>query len=175
MLSQDPQKKPKSLLKRIELEAPFFALKMRIISRFGLLPTDPRVQNMTDLQWVLLAKYVDDQDARQMKLYSALASYMLGTSAKDGAIVPLSFFLHPEAAKEVFEIPSFTIEEDISDESKILSDEVSEQLEEALAFDIDGIMSEEDREALEKADFDQLLKDEELAGIMLSFDRSKQE
>lgn len=152
-----------SVISQLVENDPFFVIKLRVMSRFGILPTDQRAREMTTLQWVLLSKYMDEIDRNKTKVTMKLWSMMLGLSTKDGKIMPLSYFIAPEVAGEVFGIVD---EEQIEKlEEAVLSEFESERLAEVMKTDIDGLLTDEDRKRMEQMRLDELFKAERLAGI----------
>lgn len=138
---------------------------MRMTTELRLLPTDPRVLKMTDLQWVAYARFYDAMQHRKARLNLALWTFLLGNSTKDGKIIPFSFFLSEGMQQNFAPLPD-EVTEDLERE-KVLTDEMSNHLEEVVGVDIDTMLTEEDRKRIANMDLEKLLKEEELAGIIV--------
>jgi len=142
---------------------PFFVIKLRVMNRFGILPTDQRAKEMTTLQWLLLSKYMDESDRDKTRTTMKLWSMMLGLSTKDGKVMPLSYYIAPEAASQIFGVAD---DEQIEKmEEAVLSESESERLAEVMKTDIDGLLTDEYRKRMEQMQLGELFKAERLAGI----------
>ena len=138
-------------------------MKMRLTAELGLLPTDPRVMQMTELQWMAYAKVVDNMHQRKARSNLSLYSFLLGTSTKEGKVVPLSFMYSDAMQKEFAPLPMDVPEV----EEEVLTDEMADHLEEVMGADIDAMITDEDRKRLLGVKLEELLKEEELAGIIV--------
>ena len=120
------------------------------MARLGLLPTDRRVQTMTNLQWLVMAKFSDLKESQDYRLLRNLLADLLGLSSEGGKFTPLSFFMHPEAPKQFAPSLSQEEEEQLLEESEqLLSEDTSQQLEEVFNMDIEGMLSAEERAKIE--------------------------
>jgi len=132
------------------------------MAHIGLLPTDIRVKEMTDLQWLVMARCLDDEEYRKAKNNFETWCQTLGLTSENG-YVPLSFFINHEMADKLFK----SIEEDQDRDSQILSEEESEKLESIAQMDIDGMLTDEDREKLRQQELEAHRQKLELAGVKI--------
>ena len=139
-----------------------------MMAKLGLLPTDPRALQMTDLQWLVMAKFCDLKEQQELRVNKNMLSYVLGLSGEGGKFTPLSFFLSPDAPKHFAPPPSLDEEDALMDEQEaLLSEDTTQQLEDSFNTDISGFISEDELKKVQSLDLAELLEMEKQAGIKI--------
>lgn len=146
---------------------PIWAMKLRVMYEMRILPTDDRVRRMSTTQWFVMAKYIDDAEKRKKRGVANFWAGLLGLTTKGGKVLPLSFFIEPKMASEIYDPNDITDEES---EELIVTDDETSRMEDVMNTDIDMLLTDEDRERIDKAAFDQLLEEERRAGVIVKGD-----
>jgi len=140
-----------------------------VMAKMGKLPTDPDVQKMTDLRWLVLGRTLRELEKEQIKntvaiidkIVRPMIGTMLGVEFGDKKIIPLSAFINTDGFKAVVE----EMEKESQPEPEVVSPEVSDYVKSVFETDILAELSPEELSKMESLKFENLSKMEKMLGI----------
>jgi len=132
----------------------------------NLLPTDPKVRKLSNIQWAVLYKLCMETEKDDFQKYAMFAvtilGKLLGVKFGEDQIIPLTAFVNPEAFKKLLEDMEST--EDIDE--NVTGTDMDFEMENVFETDIDAMLSEEEMQKVDNIQIEEMEKLEDMIGVL---------
>jgi len=117
------------------------------MKQMNLLPTEERVGKLSDFQWIILYKYIQERKNNELENYLTIIHRVLGTDVLgDDKLIPLTAFMNVDMFKELIKQREIDGEVD----SDLLSEDIDLKAQQMFESDIEGAFTEEDWKKMEE-------------------------
>lgn len=140
----------------------------------GLLPTNPDVQRLSPVHWILFYRTIFHKEKKGLERYSFLAKKLLGSNLGtdfDGKIVPLSMFINFDQFKKVAEAieaekyAEGNLEGVDNEDLEFVGEDVDQEMEDVFSTDIDALLTPDELAKIDELEEQERIRLEKLVGV----------
>lgn len=145
-------------------------MKLQIMDRMRLLPTDERVLRMSSIQWLVMSRILYENELMDFEKYALMLrkifGSLLGVEFGEDKIVPLSAFIDGGLFKEILDKFGGVGEGDAGVDEELVSESMDKEAEDVFRTDIESMLTEEELKKIEEVGKRQIERLEDLAGVI---------
>lgn len=137
------------------------------MKKMNLLPTDPKVRKLSNIQWTVLYKLCRETEKEDFQKYALMLVTILGKllGVKFGdkdEIMPLTAFINPDVFNKLME--EFELTEDIDENEP--NEEMDFEMQNVFETDIDAMLSDEELRKVDSIQIEEMEKLEDMIGVL---------